>query len=145
MNMKLAYSTILIAALLAAGVARADTPIYKWVDEQGQVHYSTVPHSDKAQQLSIQNSAAPHAGTNVTTVPGASTNAAADDTKLVLPQSNDSPECKAARDILFKYMHADRLYKADDQGKKVSLSANEKQKAMEDARAYVKQTCVGGA
>src|SRR5579871_1693806 len=89
MNTKILCASLLTLACM--GAAMADTPIYKWVDDQGQVHYSTVPHSDKAQQLGIQNTAAPHAGTDVAPAPGASTNPAANDAALVMPQPSDLP------------------------------------------------------
>ena len=145
MHIKTASSFVLLAALLAAGIARADTPVYKWVDDQGKVHYSTEPHGDKAQQLAIQNTATPHAGTGVTPVPGASTDPGANDTKLVLPQPADSPECKGARSILLKYMTSTRLYSVDDKGNKVTVSPEERLKALAEARNYVQQSCGGGA
>jgi hypothetical protein len=145
MNIKTASSLVLLATLLAASVARADTPVYKWVDEQGKVHYSTEPHGDKAQQLAIQNSATPHAGTDVTPVPGASTNSAANDAALLQPQPADTLQCKASRDRLSQYLHADTLYSQDDKGNKTPLSDTDRQKALDAARASVKQTCGGGA
>jgi hypothetical protein len=145
MNMKPLLSAALAASLLAAGIARADTPIYKWVDDKGQVHYSTEPHTDAARQLAIQNTATPHAGTDVTPIPGASTSPYASDATLVLPKPEDSPECKAGRNRLFQYLHAGTLYSVDEKGKKTNLSADDMKKALDDARAYVKQACGGGA
>lgn len=145
MRLKSAPYFMLVAALLAAGAAWADTPIYKWVDDQGKVHYSTVPHGDKPQQLGIQNTATPHAGTDVTPVPGASTNPAANDAALLQPQPSDTPACKAARDKLAQYLHADTLYSQDAKGDKVPLSDSDKQKALDATRLYVKQACGGAA
>jgi hypothetical protein len=145
MHMKTLTALALAASLLAAGIAHADTPIYKWVDDQGKVHYSTEPHGDKPQQLAIQNSATPHAGTDVTPVPGAATNSYAADATLVQPQPADSPECKAGRDRLFQYLHAGTLYSVDEKGNKTTLSPDAMKKALDDARAYVKQACGGGA
>jgi hypothetical protein len=139
---------ILCASLLALtymSAALSDTPIYKWTDDKGQVHYSTVPHSDNAQQLAIQNNSTPHAGTAVTPVPGASTDPAANDPALLMPQAGDSVECKAGRDRLSQYLHADNLYSVDDKGNHVPLTADDKKKAMDTARAYVKQVCGGGS
>jgi|SRR5579859_6189428 len=136
----------LIATLtcLVIGPALADTPIYKWVDAQGQVHYSTVPHSDKAQQLAIQNTSTPNAGTSVTPAPGSATADTVGDAKLTQPQASDSAACQAAREELAKYLHADKLYSADAKGNKIELSGADKQKALNAARAYVSQACNGG-
>lgn len=140
-------SLSLVAGLCAAGVALADAPIYKWVDEQGRVHYSTEPHGDKAQPLAIQNQGNA-LQQPATPAPGASTSAAAQqaqqDAQLTQPQSTDTPTCKAGRDRLAKYLQADNLYKLDDKGNQVPLSADDKQKALADARAYVTQNCAGG-
>lgn len=137
-------SGIAAAALVAAAFtvnAFADTPIYKWVDDKGNVHYSTEPHSDKAQQLTI-----PNTGTlpNPDAPPPAAAPSPQDDAKLVQPQPADSPACKAGRDRLFKYLHADSLYQVDDKGNKQPLSAADKAKALDEARAYVNQACNGG-
>jgi hypothetical protein len=136
----------LAAALCAASVALADAPIYKWIDDQGRVHYSTEPHGDKPQQLAIPNQGA--ASPPATTAPGAASAAASQqaqqDAQLVQAQSTDSPTCKAGRDRLAKYLQADNLYKLDDKGAQVPLSADDKQKALADARAYVTRNCGGG-
>jgi hypothetical protein len=145
MNIRIKTVCATLLALAYMSSALADTPIYKWVDDKGQVHYSTEPHGDQAQQLGIQNTATPNAGTAVTPVPATSTATAAADAQLVLPQAADSPTCKAGRDRLFKYLHADSLYSVDDKGNKVPLPTDQKQKALDEARAYVTQACGGGS
>lgn len=134
-----------IAALLFAGTAYADQPIYKWVDDKGQVHYSTEPHTDNAKQLDVQNTATRPAPASTKAAPGAAAGQPAggdvSDAVLLQPQPDDSPGCKAGRDRLFKYLHADKLYKMDDQGNKVSLSGDDMKSALDDARNYVRQAC----
>ena len=135
------------AALLLAGAAWADTPIYKWVDPQGVVHYSTEPHGDSAKQTNIINSGNSLPNPSTAPVPagatGASPSAAADAT-LVQPNPADSPACKAGRDRLFKYLHADTLYQLDDKGQKTPLSKQDQAKALDEARNYVRQACSPG-
>ena len=144
MNTRILIASLsLVAGLCSASLVLADTPIYKWVDDQGRVHYSTEPHGDKAQQLAIQNqgnSASPPAST----APGAAPATPQNDALLVQPQATDSPACKSGRDRLFKYLHADSLYSKDDKGNKIPLSAADKKKALDEARAYVTQACSGG-
>jgi hypothetical protein len=60
------------------------------------------------------------------------------------PQTSDSVACQAAREQLSKFLHADKLYSADDKGNKTELSDADKQKALNAARAYVSQACNGG-
>src|SRR5690348_16437766 len=120
-------SALTSAALLLAGAAWADTPIYKWVDPQGVVHYSTEPHGDSAKQTNIINSG--NSLPNPSTAPlpptasgDAGAAAATNDAALVQPSPADTPACKAGRDRLFKYLHADNLYQLDAKGQKVPLS-----------------------
>ena len=135
-----------LTALLLAPAAWGDTPIYKWVDAQGQVHYSTVPHSDEDKQLNIANtSTLPNASTAPAPTTAAGAASASDDTSLVTPTPTDSPACKAGRDRLFRYMHADTLYTVDASGQKSQLSLADMQKALSEARDYVRQACAPGA
>lgn len=135
---------IALLALVCLGTALADTPIYKWVDAQGNVHYSTEPHGDQAQQLAIQNKGIlPDAATAQIPASATATNAA--DAQLLQPMPADSANCKAARDKLFKYLHADNLYMVDSNGQKQNLSAADKAKAVDGAREYVKAACALGA
>ncbi|HEX7964625.1 MAG TPA: DUF4124 domain-containing protein [Gammaproteobacteria bacterium] len=146
MNIKISIAAALAASLLTMGAARADTPIYKWVDDKGQVHYSTEPHSGQAQQLEIKNSGTlPNPGDAPPPGTPAAPASPANDAKLVAPKPEDSPACKAGRDRLFKYLHADSLYQLDDKGNKQPLPPAEKQKALDEARAYIVQACGGDA
>ena len=141
--MKTAFA-IALGAFILASAAWGDTPIYKWVDAQGVVHYSTVPHSDDAKQLNIVNT-----GTlpNASTAPAAASagGSPAADVSLVTPTQADSPACKAGRDRLFKYLHADHLYVLDDKGQKQQMSKDDQDKALSEARDYVRQACAPGA
>jgi Domain of unknown function (DUF4124) len=141
--MKTLFGVILGACV--AVTAWGDSPIYKWVDAQGVVHYSTEPHSDNAQPTNIVNK-----GTlpNASTAPGAASangpGAAVDDTKLTQPTSTDSSLCKSARETLSKYLRSGQLYQVDNKGEQQPLSAAEQQKVIDDARGFVKQACGPG-
>lgn len=136
--MRILSFLILLAAMSAAW---ADTPIYKWVDDKGQVHYSTEPQGEKAQQLNIVNKGTlPYA----TTAPAAATSAQTPDTALVTPMPSDSAACKSAREQLSKFLGADTLYRVDASGKNQPLSDADKQKTLDDARNIVRQNCQPG-
>lgn len=126
---------LLIAALLSGSVL-ADSTIYKWVDKDGQVHYSTVPHSSDAKPINVVNSAqglAPAAGT----VAGS----AAADSQIPAISPNDSAACKAAKQKLGQYMSADVLYTKMPDGKQKELSSDEKAKVVQRARNDVTVAC----
>ncbi|HEU5399416.1 MAG TPA: DUF4124 domain-containing protein [Gammaproteobacteria bacterium] len=134
---------IAAVALSLAGAAWSDTPIYKWVDAQGVAHYSTVPHDNNAKPIGIVNTGSlPNPST--APAPASATKTAAADATLVMPTPADSPACKAGRDRLFKYLHADSLYQIDSNGQKQKLSVQDMQKALDEARDYVRQACSPG-
>lgn len=143
--MKTFTSFIIVVALVWAGAAGADNSVYKWVDDKGQVHYSSEPHSDNAKVLDITTSTPATASTPAPTGATAAAAAYVDDASLTHPQPTDTPACAAGRDRLFKYLHADTLYSVDDKGNKVNMSASDKAKALNDARDYVRQACSPGA
>ena len=131
------------AALSLATAAWGDTAIYKWVDTKGVTHYSTVPRDGAAKPIGIVNTAnTPTSST--TAAPVNATNAAAADSTLLTSTPADSPACKIGRDRLYQYLHANSLYKMDSHGQKQKLSAQEVQKAEDDAREYVRQACSPG-
>ena len=140
-------SILALGTLLLAEAAWADTPIYKWVDPQGVVHYSTEPHSDAAKPINIINTGNSLPNLSTAPAPASATGpkpAATDDAALLQPLPADSPACKAGRDRLFKYLHADNLYQLDDKGQKVPLSDQAKAQALDEARNYVRQACSPG-
>lgn len=135
-----------IIAFLALSIATAawgDTAIYKWVDAKGVVHYSTVPHDSNAKPIGIVNTANTPTPSTAAAPASATSTSAADDA-LVMPTPADSPACKAGRNRLFQYLHADSLYQIDSKGRKEKLSKQEMQKALEGAREYVRQACSPG-
>lgn len=138
-------STLALGALLLATAAWGDTAIYKWVDAQGQVHYSTEPHSSDAKQLDIVNKGTlPSASTAPFSASAAAPSSATDDAALVVPTAKDSDACKKGRERLFQYLHADTLYQLDSKGNKQPLSKQQQEQAVTQARAYVQQTCSQG-
>src|SRR5579859_5794656 len=137
MSMK-TLSALTLVTLLLAGDAWADTPIYKWVDSQGVVHYSTEPHSDNAKQTNIINTGnslpSPSTAPFPASAAGAASTAGSDDASLVAPLQSDSPTCKAAREQLSRYLQASSLYQIDGKGQKTTLSPQERALVLDQAR-----------
>jgi hypothetical protein len=126
---------LLVTALLVS-VALADSPIYKWVDKNGHVHYSTVPHSSDAKPISVVNSAqgmAPAAGT----IAGS----AAGDNAMPTISPNDSAACKTAKQKLSQYMSAQVLYTTTPDGKQKKLTPDEQAKVVQHARNDMTVAC----
>lgn len=124
-------SLLLILALAAAGVARADTTVYKWVDKNGQVHYGPQPQSPAAQAITLHD--APATGE---APPAAST------TPPLLPVSpNDPQACKAAKTQLDKYLVADTLYAVDAKGNRKPLTSEQRRRVIQQAQNQVSAAC----
>ncbi len=132
--MKTGKMLILLFALSMCAV-HAATVVYKWVDKDGNVHYSTVPHSAKAQPTNIINTASDQAPT-ASSAPRASS---ANPVPVISP--NDSPACKSAKQQLGKYLTAQALYSVDANGNKVLLSKDKKSQLIQQVRNQVTMAC----
>ena len=126
----------LLILTLLAGTALADSPIYKWVDKNGHVHYSTVPHNANAKPIGVVNSAkgmAPTASTN--------SGAAKADNAIPTISPKDSAACKKAKQQLARYMSADVLYTKMPDGKQKKLDKQEKSRILKMARNNMTVAC----
>jgi glutaredoxin len=52
MQSRLIAGAVLAAALVAAFAARSDTNVYRWVDQNGKVHFSDTPPPEEAKSVS---------------------------------------------------------------------------------------------
>ncbi len=138
-------TALALGTLLLAGSAWADSAVYKWVDDQGVVHYSTEPHGDNAKQTNIINTGnslpTPSTAPFPASAAGAASASDADDAKLQQETPNDSPACKHNRERLTTYLQASSLYQVDAKGQKTALSDEAKAKALAEARNTVRRTC----
>ena len=133
--MKLRMLVLLLAALSTSAVL-AQSAVYKWVDKNGQVHYSSVPPSATAAPTSIVNTAdtgAPAASS----APSAASQAAA----LTTITPDDSAACKAARETLAKYLSASYLYTLGKDGKQQKLDPEQQAATVAQAKNAVNQAC----
>lgn len=132
--MKLRILVFILTAFVMSA-ALADTVVYKWVDKDGNVHYSTVPQNPKAQPTNIVNTARdqlPAAGS----APSASS---ANQIPAISP--DDPPACKTAKQELGKYLTAEALYTVDANGNKTLLSQDKQAQLIQQARNQVAVAC----
>lgn len=129
---------ILLIAL-AMGPTLSATPIYKWVDKNGNVHYSTVPQNPNAQPLKILNTAGNRIPSAARLPTAASSNAA--DRALTRTTPSDSAACKSARKTLSNYLGASYLYTLDKHGKKRQLSKARQGQAIDQAKIAIVKAC----
>ena len=141
--------------LLAIAGSAAAAKVYKWVDENGDVHFGDRPTRNNAQELEIkvQEPVAPAAvpgqppprnqvRTNISDV--------MEEERLrrrkAREQEKEAREsrqrnCVLARDKLRSYQESDYLYDIDSEGKRRVLSKAERAAAERDARDDVTRFC----
>jgi hypothetical protein len=132
--MKLRISVLLLTAFIMSA-ALADTVVYKWVDQNGNVHYSTVPQNPKAQPTDIVNTARDQMPAS-SSAPSASS---ANQVPAISP--DDPPACKTAKQELGKYLTAEALYTVDANGNKTLLSKDKQAQLIQQARNQVAVAC----
>ena len=130
------YLICFLMISLLAGSALAYSPIYKWVDKNGHVHYSTVPHTSNAKAINVVNSANDMA-------PAARTTPSAANAENPLPtvSPKDSKACKAAKQKLARYMSADVLYTKLPNGKQKALDKQQKANILKLAKNNMTMAC----
>ncbi|MBU6469798.1 MAG: DUF4124 domain-containing protein [Gammaproteobacteria bacterium] len=133
-------SLILLAAALGTTAALAQSAVYKWVDKNGNVHYSSVPPNSTLAPTAIVNTA-----DTLAVAAGSAPSAASAVAALTTIKGDDSPACKTARETLAKYMSASYLYTLGKDGKQQKLDAEQQAAAVAQARNAVTQTCTSQA
>ena len=125
----------------------ANADIWKWVDEQGNVHYGDTPGRDyavKAERVSYtrgKRSASTSGDSQSVTSRGNDVDS--DDTPDEIRSGEDAQAyyCKQARDIYQSYIGAPRLYRTSDDGQREYLSDEEAAAALATAEAAVEEWC----
>ncbi|HTT07303.1 MAG TPA: DUF4124 domain-containing protein [Gammaproteobacteria bacterium] len=135
---------------LLAPVTASYAEVYKWVDEQGKVHYGDHPGNARSQPVQIQ--AAPQPDPD-------SAERREKSQKLLNEYSDDQTEqkkqqesrekeaaqrkvnCELAKKNLDTYEHAATLYTTDKDGERHNLTDDEYKKAIETSHANVKKWC----
>ena len=130
--------------------------VYKWVDEDGQVHYGSKPESKDAKEVKIKNKYIDSGkGT-----PALSTEERVNKQKRFLDamdaekksienekkkkreeEEKKIQRCHAARDQLRRYQSSGALYDLDEKGDRILLTKEQYEKAMRLARDRVLKWC----
>ncbi len=149
------YPAILFVftALALAGDAAAGE-IYKWTDEQGNVHYVDRPTGDPTEQrLDVisnrTNSAAVQASISARherqNARAEARAEAAEKQKLAAEQQaleeERQQQCEKLRARLETFLYSRRLYREDDAGERVYLSDDEAMQARANLQEKIQETC----
>ncbi len=126
--------------------------VYKWVDDDGQVHYSNKPAHRNAEEIRVRDvyidsgTSKPDEATRQRIQKQKRFVEAMEAEQKVLSnerqQKKDEQDkrflrCEAARSQLKRMQQASRLFQRDQQGKRVLLTDEQYNKAMQQARIRV--------
>lgn len=145
-----------LALLLGFVSAPLSAQIYTWVDEEGVVHYSDQPRSDKAETSNIKSKRTDNAAAQRALA--AALELKEEQTKRFYDKRNGTegqePErseeqiaefnrrnCEAARSKQGEFAEARRFYKLDENGAKAYLTEEEIAAALADVEAAIAQYC----
>lgn len=123
--------TCAVLSLLGLAAMSADAAVYRWVDEQGQVHYSDKPRDQRATQLEFAPGSVGEASRRARAA------------EVQASQRAAEQRCQAARDELAQFAEAARLVERSANGDERELAPEERERLTAAARAKVVAACEG--
>ena len=142
----------LIVSIGICGFANA-SEIYKWTDDDGNVHYTDTPVGESSQLVNIQSrptnskqvaqQTASVQTQQQTSAERKEARADAETERLqVAAKSQDRAEkCEMYKQRLTRFVQSRRLYKEDENGERVYLDDEETQAAREKTQQQVQEFC----
>ncbi len=130
--------------------------VYKWIDEDGQVHYGHKSENKNAKEIEIKNryidsgnSTAPLSAEERVNKQKRFLNALEADNKSLAEEKRKKEEqaelkmsrCNASRDQLRRAENSSALYDLDEKGNRILLNKKQYEQAMSQARARVQKWC----
>ncbi len=149
---KRALALVLMLALTAVGTTAAGQ-IYKWTDEEGNVHFTDKPVEGDAERVAIQSRRTDPDRVQAMVQERADAAAqAAEEEAAAAPQGPTEEEiqarleerakkCASYRERLQRFVQSRRIYREDENGERVYLSEEEMQEAREDVENKVQEYC----
>lgn len=146
------FSTLhrLLSPLLLCCVPLAQGEVYRWVDEQGQVHYGDVPQDSQAYQLrTLPQTQAPPTETQrmektrrlLRAYEAERQQQREAQRKQQEQQAKRKRDCIRARDGLRAYKESGNIYRLDEAGQRVYFSEPERQALLQRYRKAVSDHC----
>lgn len=155
MRAKIQISLVLLLGAAVFCSATQAGGIYKWVDKEGNVHYSQDPQHSGAQQMNIKvpkpstptetasnqgapaNAAEPQAGNGDKTEEQQALQEAAEKKQ----QEAEKKNCQIAMKRLATITAGGRIYEVDEQGERVYWDDNTRKAKLAEAQKDVEQWC----
>ena len=136
---------IIASILLLFGLCvAADADIYKWVDEDGTVHFGDRPAREYAGNAELVRYTSGNKSLSTSSgngQPSASRGKDNDSEKEREGQDAQAYYCNKAKEIYRSYADAPRLYRTGEDGRREYLSDHEAAAALADAEASVAEWC----
>ena len=146
---------IAAAALIAFAVSTAAlaSDIYKWVDEDGNVHYGDKPIGTQSERMAIASSATDPARVNAATRATADARTAAAERREEriadeaaraeqrAEAEQRAQQCADARAAMQRFITARRVYQEDENGERVYLDDAERQAARDRVENQISEHC----
>lgn len=134
--------------LLVFGVClTANADIWKWVDEQGNVHYGDTPEREYAvnaelvRHTSGKRSGSTSSSSRTNTSRGKDIDPEENSEEGRAREDAQAYYCKQAKDIYRSYVGAPRLYRTNEDGQREYLSDEEAAATLANAEASVEEWC----
>ena len=148
----LAIAVALMLAVTTAGTATAGD-IFKWTDEDGNVHFGDRPLGEDPEKVAIQSRPTNPERVQATVQSRANAAAKAAEEEAAATPAGPSPEelqaqaderaekCDKYREQLQRFVRSRRLYREDESGERVYLDEGEMRAARERVENQVQDFC----
>jgi len=149
---RLALSCMVIAMTIASGAAANE--IYKWTDENGNVHYEDRPTGAATEErLHMTYNRTDSSAVQQRTQARVDARAAREDAKSAAAEAQKeaaenaniaaerAQKCERSRARLEGYLQARRVYRTDDNGERVYLDDVQRQEARKKAEEQISEFC----
>lgn len=143
-NKILSLSVCTFILILSSTVSA--TTVYRWVDEEGQVHFGSKAENEKAKEIKIKVINSSSGRTNqqkkfLKALEQEKKSIAEEKKKKREQEELNLTRCNASRDQLKRAQSAGALYDLDEKGNRILLNKKQYEKAMKQARARVEKWC----
>ena len=143
---------IITAALWVSGTALSGE-IYKWTDEEGNVHFEDRPIGNDVERVKVISSNTDNESVQTSiqarhdreTARAESRSKHDEDQQAAAEAKAEAAQrdvkCQESRSRMQTYLQSQRLYKQDDAGERVYLDEDQTQKARADAQDMIQKYC----
>ena len=140
-------------ATLAFSGAALSGEIYKWTDEDGNVHYEDRPTGDEVERVAVISNNTNSAAVQASIAARRANEAAREDARSKrdedaqiaadeqMAEEQRAKNCQDSRNRMETYLTSRRLYKEDDAGERVYLDDEQIMQARSDAQADIQKYC----